>query len=314
MLVRTIESVGTAWAWITTRALVMAVCACSSRAGGASVHGPPPEAATIPPPSSDSASTPPERGSASPDLPNSVAAIRKQREPCDRLLARLLAEFGAESETGKLVTAQTASLRPERCTKMLERYDEVLAELRKMVKDWRPLSREQQIKLTAQDAPSLGPADAPVTMLEFADFQCPYSAKVAALLPTIRARYGKQIRVVFHQFPLSFHADAETAAIASFAAQAQGKFWEYHDLLYANQQALDRGSLEDYAKRLKLDVGAFRSALYDPRLKARLAADVTLGQQIPLQGTPTVWVNGKRVLNPTAIESLSEAIDKALGH
>ena len=121
------------------------------------------------------------------------------------------------------------------------------------------------------------------------------------------------MRFVFRQFPLSFHQQAHLAAQASLAAHAQGKFWEYHDLVFKNQNALGRDALEGYAKELGLDMVAFAKALDEETYKAAVDAELELGQEVFVSGTPTMFVNGKRVANATDATAISSEIDKALG-
>jgi len=109
------------------------------------------------------------------------------------------------------------------------------------------------------------------------------------------------------------HGDARLAAQAALAAHQQGKFWEYHDLLFKNQRSLERASLEEYAKQANLDVAQLKKGLDDPALKAAVDADVKLGEEVNVSGTPTVFINGKRVANPTEFEPVAKLIDAALG-
>jgi protein-disulfide isomerase len=129
----------------------------------------------------------------------------------------------------------------------------------------------------------------------------------------IKAKYGDKVRFVFRQYPLPMHGDAHLAAQAALAAHQQGKFWEYHDLLFANQRALTRSSLEEYAKQVDLNLPLLKKALDDQALKATVDADVKLGEEVNVNGTPTVFINGKRVPNPTEFEPVANLIDAALG-
>ena len=106
-----------------------------------------------------------------------------------------------------------------------------------------------------------GPADAKVTIVEFSDFQCPFCSRVVPTIQQIEKEYGNKVRVIFRHNPLPFHQDAPLAAEAAVAAQAQGKFWEMHDKLFANQQNLKRPDLEKYAQEIGLDRGTFKAAL-----------------------------------------------------
>jgi protein-disulfide isomerase len=129
----------------------------------------------------------------------------------------------------------------------------------------------------------------------------------------IRERYADKVRFVFRQFPLPMHPDAHLASEASLAAHRQGKFWEFHDLLFANQQALSRSSLEDYARQAKLNLVDLQKALDSQTEKAAVDADVSLGEGVQVNGTPTLFINGKRVANPTEFEPVAQLIDEALG-
>ena len=120
------------------------------------------------------------------------------------------------------------------------------------------------------------------------------------------------MRVIFRHFPLSFHKDAHLTAQASLAAKDQGKFWEFHDLVFKNQQALTRPDLEKYAQEAGLDMAKFKAALDSGKYKAAVDADMALGGQVYVQGTPTMFINGERVPNPTAFEAFKPMVDSRL--
>jgi protein-disulfide isomerase len=164
------------------------------------------------------------------------------------------------------------------------------------------------------DAPSFGPENAAVTLVEFSDFQCPYCSRAAGMVTKLKEKYGDRVRFVFRQFPLSFHQNAQVAAEASLAAHAQGKFWQYHDKLFADQSKLDRASLEATAKAVGLDMAAFKKALDDKTYAAAVAADLKLGEQVAVDGTPTLFLNGKRIsVDPSDFDAVAKLIDTALG-
>jgi protein-disulfide isomerase len=170
----------------------------------------------------------------------------------------------------------------------------------------------ERVTVDIGDAPTLGPADAPVTLVEFGDFQCPYCGEEEAVLADLRQHYAGQLRLVFKQFPLSFHEYAELAAEASLAAAAQGKFWEYHDALYASQDALARADLEGYAADLGLDGAAFAKALDQGTYQARVEADVAEGDALDVPGTPTFFVNGRMGVGAIPYDALAKVIDEEL--
>ena len=140
-------------------------------------------------------------------------------------------------------------------------------------------------------APSKGPANAKVTIVTYGDFQCPFCARFASNLDEAVGD-NPDVRVVYKQFPLAFHNNANLAAQASLAAHAQGMFWEMHDMLYANQQQLGRQALEGYAEELGLDMERFRYALDSGMYEQTIREETAEGQKFGVQGTPTWFVNG----------------------
>jgi protein-disulfide isomerase len=162
------------------------------------------------------------------------------------------------------------------------------------------------------DAPSFGPKDAKVTIVEWSDFECPFCSRVGPTLKQIKEAYPKDVRVVFRHQPLSFHANAKGAAEASMAAHEQGKFWEYHDKLFANQRALDRASLERYAEELKLDMGKFKAALDSGKFRGKVEADAAAGAAVGANGTPTFFVNGREFVGAQPFESFKRVIDEEM--
>lgn len=144
--------------------------------------------------------------------------------------------------------------------------------------------------------PQRGAAGAPVTVVAYMDFECPYSAEAAATLDRLRARHGDGVRVVFKHLPLAMHDDARNAAAAALAAQQQGRFWEMHDWLFAHQGQLDRVGVEAGARALGLDLARFRRDFDDPAVTDRpiLAAEAE-GRALGFTGTPTLVVNGQVV-------------------
>lgn len=246
------------------------------------------------------------------DIGYTVSRIEGKRKACTDLVSRLCKELGEQTETCKMVQKQTKTFQPERCTMMLGRYAEVLADLKKMEDQNKPLSPEKVAMMAKNDAPSFGPADAKVTIVEFSDFQCPYCSRAADVAHKVKEKYSEKVRFVFRQFPLSFHQNAHGAAEAAMAANAQGKFWEMHDIMFKNQGALDRANLEKHAAAIGLDIDKFKAALDNKEFAAAVDADVKMGGEVAVQGTPSMFLNGKRVSNPTDFDALSQMIDAAL--
>ena len=165
--------------------------------------------------------------------------------------------------------------------------------------------------ISNDDSPSMGPPHAPVTVVVFSDFQCPYCAKVGALLEYALEHNPETVRVVFKQFPLSFHKYAQAAAIASLAANNQGKFWEYHDLLFQNGKELNDQKLEALAKEAGLNMKRFRADIKNELLSDRVTQDIQEGQRNGVRGTPTIFVNG-RGLDERNPQGLQKLIDQEL--
>lgn len=239
-----------------------------------------------------------------------VAGLTKK---CKELEEKLCKDLGAETQTCEMVKKMTPNIPGEQCNQMLAEYDKVLAELKSQEAMNKPLSDEQQQKLLANNPPSFGPADAPVTIVEFSDFQCPYCTAAGKAVNEIKAKYPDKVRVVFRHFPLPFHQDAHLTAQAAMAAGEQGKFWDYHNLVFDNQKALSRADLEKYAEQLKLDMKKFKAALDSEKYKKTVDDDLALGQEVTVQGTPTMFLNGERVSNPTDFSVIAAMIDKKLG-
>ncbi|MGH7438130.1 MAG: DsbA family protein, partial [Polyangiaceae bacterium] len=142
-------------------------------------------------------------------------------------------------------------------------------------------------------SPVRGPENAPVTVVEFADFECPFCQKLAPELDALLEKRSGKVRFVYKFMPLSMHPHGESAARAAIAAQAQGKFWEMHHQLFANGTHLEDADLDTYAKGLGLDMTRFHADLQSPATKARLDADRKLADDLGVKGTPTLYVDGR---------------------
>ena len=169
------------------------------------------------------------------------------------------------------------------------------------------------VKLSDKGAPTKGPANAKVTIYEFSDFECFYCKRAAGTVAQIAKAYGNSVRIVYKNFPLGFHKNAHKAAQAALAAHAQGKFWPYHDLLFANYRTLSRAKFVEFAKQLKLDVARFTKELDSGKYKAQVDADMAAGRGAGVQGTPTFLVNGKKIVGAQPFSAFKREIDKALG-
>ncbi len=143
-------------------------------------------------------------------------------------------------------------------------------------------------------SPSKGPVDAPVVLVEFADFECPHCAAVAPVLDASWGEHKDRVRFVYKFLPLPMHEHATIAARAAIAAGDQGKFWEMHDLLFSNAHALERQNLDEYAQQLGLDMKKFAVDFDSPETSSRLAQDLALAEALDIHATPTIYVNGRQ--------------------
>lgn len=174
------------------------------------------------------------------------------------------------------------------------------------------ISFNQQIDLSG--APVLGRADAPVSIVEFSDFQCPFCSQVKPVLDEMLAAHPDRVRVVFKHLPLSrIHPHAEPAARAAIAAQKQGKFWEMHDALFALGESdwARADAIEASAKKIGLDMARFVTDWNSEETRMRLAKDIMDAQNADVTATPSLFVNGKPVQDRSP-ESLGKMIDEAL--
>jgi protein-disulfide isomerase len=164
----------------------------------------------------------------------------------------------------------------------------------------------------AAEGPSKGPATAPVTIVEFSDFQCPYCSKAEETVDKVMKSYDGKVRLVYRDYPLPFHPQAEKAAEAAHCAGDQGKYWEMHHKLFANQKALEPPALKGYAKDLNLDQPKFDKCL-DAGEKAKLVeANKKAGEQVGVSGTPAFFVNGVMLSGAQPYEEFKSVIDQEL--
>ena len=176
-----------------------------------------------------------------------------------------------------------------------------------------PQPQENQVyKVPVGSSPQKGPSTAPVTVIEFSDFQCPFCSRVEDTLSQVEKEYGPKVRIVWKNNPLPFHPNAMPAAQAAMAAGEQGKFWEMHDLLFKNQQALDRATFEKHAESLHLNMNKFKKALDDNKYAKPIGDDQALANTLGARGTPSFFINGKPLRGAQPFPSFKAAIDAAM--
>jgi protein-disulfide isomerase len=168
--------------------------------------------------------------------------------------------------------------------------------------------------VSTDDDPFYGPADAPVTIIEFSDYQCPYCTQwQTQVWPQILKNYGDQIRLVYRDFPLaSIHSQAAQAAFAADCANEQNAYWQYHDKLFQGKSGLGESAFKEYASELNLDMAAFDECLSSQRYKDEVQADFDYAAKLGVNSTPTFFVNGIAVIGAQPFEVFKQIIDKEL--
>lgn len=170
---------------------------------------------------------------------------------------------------------------------------------------------EAVAEINTSGAPTLGNPDAPVAIVVFDDFECPYCARAAPLLKQVQASYPEQSKLVFKNFPLNMHKHAREAALAGLAAQRQGKFWPLHDQIFANYNQLSSEKIRQLAEQVGLDMAKFAEDMKDPELQKRITTDQQEGRRIGVRGTPAIYVNG-RVLQQRSLDGFKKLIEEEL--
>ncbi len=235
----------------------------------------------------------------------------KVAQPSDEQINKLFEESKArlppgstvETYRGQIVDFLTRNQKQEKARELFER-------LRK--------ENNVSVKLTEPrkqveaSGPARGRADAKVTIVEFSDFECPFCSRAHDVVEQVMQQYAGKVKLTFRHYPLPFHPNAQKAAEASMCAHDQGKFWEYHDVLFQNREALGVDSLKKYAADLKLDTAKFNQCL-DGNTKADLVkADFEAGGKVGVNGTPAFFINGIMISGAQPIEEFKRIIDQEL--
>jgi protein-disulfide isomerase len=166
--------------------------------------------------------------------------------------------------------------------------------------------------VNTKGSPRRGPEKAKIEVVEFSDFQCPFCNRVNPTLDQIEKEYGDEVAIVFKHLPLAMHSKAPAAHAASEAAHRQGKFWEMHDLIFANQRELTQQKYEEYAQQLGLDVDRFRKDSASRAVKKKVDSDAAEAARLGVTGTPGFFVNGRFLSGAKPFESFKQVIDEEL--
>jgi protein-disulfide isomerase len=167
-------------------------------------------------------------------------------------------------------------------------------------------------KEVAATGPAKGPDSAPVTIVEFSDFQCPFCSRAIKTVDEVMKAYPDKVKLVFRQFPLEFHKEAPKAAEAALCAADQNKFWEFHDTLFANQSALQPDKLKEHAKTVGLDTAKFNKCLDSGEKAAAVKTDQEAGQKVGVNGTPAFFINGILLSGAQPFDEFKSVIDAEL--
>lgn len=195
-----------------------------------------------------------------------------------------------------------------------ERYAIYISDLRKKygVVDQLPYPDLPRFDVSADDDPFEGNADAPITIVQFAEYQCPYCGKARESVDQVMKTYEGKVRFVFRDFPLGFHDRAIPAATAANCAEKQGKYWQVHNALMSNQRALEEADLERVARDAGLDIAKWQACRQDPAVTEEIQKDMADGQAVGVTGTPAFFVNGVMLSGAQPYERFKAIIDREL--
>jgi protein-disulfide isomerase len=205
----------------------------------------------------------------------------------------------------------------DRLTQALEaqRYEQERAALIDQLRKDHPVTvmlTAPRIQVKTAGHPEIGSKDAPVTIVEFSDFQCPFCGRAEPTLKQVREKYGDKVRLIYLDFPLGIHDHAIDAASAGRCAGEQGKFWQFHDAMFADQSKLTPADLKADAKKLGLDTAKFDDCLDKGKYKAAIEADLTQGKDLGIDGTPAFFINGRPLTGAQPFDKFQTTIDEEL--
>jgi protein-disulfide isomerase len=175
-----------------------------------------------------------------------------------------------------------------------------------------PAPNIPRIEVSADDDPFIGPEDAQITIIQFAEFQCPYCGKAGEAVDKVMETYPGKVKMVYRDFPLGFHDRAIPAAVAANCAGEQGKYWEMHNLLMSNQRALEEETLISHASSLSIDMEKWNTCRADPSQEAEVKKDMEDGAAVGVTGTPAFFINGIMLSGAQPFEAFKEIIDREL--
>ena len=170
----------------------------------------------------------------------------------------------------------------------------------------------KRYEIETAGSPARGPENAQVEIVEFSDFQCPFCGRVTPTLKQVEDTYGDKVRIVFKHLPLSIHPKAPAAHAAAEAAHRQGKFWEMHDLIFANQREMSPAKYREYAEQIGLDLQQYDKDVSDPAVKQKVDSDAREASKLLVRGTPGFFINGRFLSGAQPFASFKRLIDEEL--
>jgi len=194
-----------------------------------------------------------------------------------------------------------------------ERRDALIAKLR-TDEHVKVALLEPRVSVASAGHPWTGGKDAPVTIVEFSDFQCPYCRSAEPVLKQVRAKYGDKVKLIYMDFPLGMHVHAMDAAVAGRCAAEQNKFWEFHDAMFSDQTKLDAAGLKASAAKVGMDPAKFNACLDAKSGINGIKSDQAQGERLGVSGTPTFFVNGRELVGAESEKGFSDVIDDELSH
>ncbi len=235
----------------------------------------------------------------------------KMPTPAEAEIAKVFEENKAQMPPGSTLDSMRPQIigflqQDQKRTVAMKLFSELRAKAQVQV-----LLSEPRVTVEAK-GPSKGAATAKVTIVEFSDFQCPFCSKAEPSVDEVMKTYSDKVKVVFRHFPLDFHDKAFKAAEAAACAEDQGKFWEFHKTLFANQGALAIEDLKTHAKTLGLDTAKFNECLDGGKMKTKVDADMAAAKAVGVNGTPAFFINGVMLSGAQPFEKFKEVIDAEL--
>jgi len=250
------------------------------------------------------------------DYDKLASAIAKQIDT-DRIAAKVVEKIKAEKLLAAPAPAEDRVARGERPTRPekaeRKRPDKKGKDAKKKKKRQpRPVPKTVWKATLRGDEAAKGATEPLVTILEFSEFECPFCSRVEPTVDQILEAYGDKVQVVWKHSPLSFHKNARGAALAACAANKQGKFWEMHKILFANQRAMAKDDLNGYAKEMGLDMGKFETDMNGTVCAAEVDGDMKLAADVGARGTPNLYINGRQVRGAVPFDHIEPVIKEEI--